>query len=51
MPKPTSRKWKSNENELAILHFAEIPLVKVLVKTDLLPVLKNRSSIAIASAR
>jgi|HubBroStandDraft_3_1064219.scaffolds.fasta_scaffold3196617_1 hypothetical protein len=41
MPKLNLRKLKSEKNLLAIIHVATIPLVKVLVKTDILPVLKT----------
>ena len=41
MQKLNPHKLKSKKNPLAIIHVATIPLVKVLVKTDILPVLKT----------
>jgi hypothetical protein len=41
MAKPKVRNWKSKKIELAIITVAEIPLVKAIAKSDILPVLKT----------
>jgi len=41
MPKPNIRKLQTKKSQFAIIHVATIPLVKILVKADVLPVLKT----------